>query len=97
MFELIVIFLAVALVVSFFTMAKLEKNIASLHKELQVVKQRVIDIDPQFDDERALEKQFKEEYETDKNTFAGMAHSQLIMEKESKGKPTLLNPFKVLN
>ena len=93
MFELIVILLAIALVMSFFTIGKLEKNIASLRKELQIVKQRVIDIDPQFDDERALEKQFKEEYETDKNTFAGMAHSDLIKKKQAKGKPTLLNPF----
>lgn len=97
MFELIVIFLVVALVITFFTIAKLEKNIASLHKELQVVKQRVIDIDPQFDDERALEKKFKEDYQADKNTLSGMAHSQLIMEKEAKGKPTLLNPFKNMN
>jgi hypothetical protein len=93
MFELIVILLAIALVMSFFTIGKLEKNIASLRKELQIIKQRVIDIDPQFDDERALEKQFKEEYETDKNTFAGMAHSDLIKKKQAEGKPTLFNPF----
>lgn len=93
MFELIIILLAIALVISFFTIAKLEKNIASLSKELQVVKQRVIDIDPQFDDERALEKKFKEEYQTDTNSLAGMAHSQLITKKQVEGKPTLLNPF----
>ena len=93
MFELIVILLAIALVMSFFTIGKLEKNIASLRKELQIIKQRVIDIDPQFDDERALEKQFKEEYETDKNTIAGMAHSDLIKKKQAEGKPTLFNPF----
>jgi Sec-independent protein translocase protein TatA len=93
MFELIVIVLVIALVISFFTIAKLEKNIASLRKELQVIKQRVIDIDPQFDDERALQSKFQAEYETDKNTLSGMAHSQLVTEKEAKGKPTLFNPF----
>jgi hypothetical protein len=93
MFELIVILLAIALIVSFFTIAKLEKNIAMLSKELQVVKQRVIDIDPQFDDERALQKRFNEEYETDKNTLSGMAHAELITKKQAEGKPTLFNPF----
>lgn len=93
MFDLIIILLAIALVISFFTIAKLEKNIATLSKELQVIKQRVIDIDPQFDDERALQKRFNEEYERDKNTLSGMAHSDLITKKQAEGKPTLFNPF----
>lgn len=93
MVELIVIFLVIAVVISFFTISKLEKNIVLHSKELQVIKQRLIDIDPQFDDERSLEKQFKEEYETDKNTFAGMAHSDLIKKKQAEGKPTLINPL----
>jgi len=93
MLTTLIVILAVAVALLFISLAKLERSHNLLCSELQKIKQRVIDIDPQFEDERVLQRKFNEEYQTDKNTLSGMAHSDLIAKKQSQGKPTLLNPF----
>lgn len=51
------------------------------------------EIDPQFDDERHLLKDFHEQFDNGSISFAGMNHMELIKSKEQTGKRTLNTPF----
>lgn len=89
-FSLLVIIVA-ALLRSIY---KLEKQLSQQQSEIDMLKQRIVDLDPQFDDERILMDGFNEAMAKGEMTLLGSAHADLIRKKEHEGKPTLFEPFK---
>ena len=88
MYELIIIGLVIFVVLFFLNMVKLAKSIDEIDKLLEAVAQRVVDNDPQFDEERELRKAMDAG-----ESGAGRSLFDLAEWKEADGKPSLLKPF----
>lgn len=65
---------------------KLDRTLA----ELEGLREYLYELDPQFDDERAL---LADLHDGAGKTFAGMEHMELIKRKEAEGTRTLTTPF----
>lgn len=89
-YGLLVVFIAVALR----SIYRLEKELSQQQSQIDMLKQRIVDLDPQFDDERILMDGFNEAMAKGEMTLLGSAHSDLVQKKEKEGKPTLFEPFK---
>lgn len=76
---------------------RLEKKVSQQQSYIDQLKQRIVDIDPQFDDERMLMDGFNEAMAKGEMTLLGSAHADLTRKKEQEGKPTLFEPFKNIN
>jgi len=85
--DLIIVVLICIIIWLSFLIAKMQRNIANLEMWIEKIRQRVVDIDPQFNDERQLVKDFED------GRCSGYNHADLIKLKESQNKPTIFNPF----
>lgn len=86
--------LAVIVAVLIRSSYRLEKQLSQQQSEIDMLKQRIVDLDPQFDDERILMEGFNEAMAKGEMTLLGSAHADLMRKKEQEGKPTLFEPFK---
>lgn len=86
--------LVIVIAISIHSIYKLEKELSQQQLEINMLKQRIVDLDPQFDDERVLMEGFKEAMAKGEMTLLGSAHADLVKKKEKEGKPTLFEPFK---
>ncbi len=84
----------ILLAVSLYSIDRLEKELRQQQSEINELKQRIFDLDPQFADERVLRDGFNVASVKGESTFLGMAHADLIKKKSQEGKPTLFDPFK---
>lgn len=89
--------LAVVIAVVLRSIYRLEKQLSQQQSEINLLKQRIIDLDPQFDDERALMDGFNEAMAKGEPTLLGSSHADLVKKKEKEGKPTLFEPFKSID
>jgi len=90
----ILAFMAAAYSFQFLQLYRLEKALTKQQLEINQLKERIVDIDPQFDDERILMNGFNEAMAKGETTLLGSAHADLMRKKELEGKPTLFEPFK---
>jgi hypothetical protein len=89
----LILFLVTLVFLLLIYLLKLEKKITFLINEQTLIKQRLVDIDPQFDDERLLIEGLKESIQKGETTLLGASHADLVRKKERDGKPTIFNPF----
>lgn len=94
MFIALFVFVVVLIGVQYIQISRLEKTLSRQQKEVEMLKQRIVDIDPQFDDERVLMTGFNEAMAKGEVTLLGSAHADLMRKKELEGKPTLFEPFR---
>lgn len=86
--------MAIVVAVVLHSIYRLEKQLSHQQAEIDLLKQRIVDLDPQFDDERILMNGFNEAMAKGEMTLLGSAHADLVRKKEEEGKPTLFEPFK---
>lgn len=68
---------------------KIHRRLDRLFEELNGLREYLYEIDPQFDEERALLADLMAE----RGLFAGLHHMDLIKRKKAEGKRTLNTPF----
>jgi hypothetical protein len=75
---------------------RLERVHAKLDRALECfdgLRDYLYEIDPQFDEERRLLSELDMSLNSEKTSFAGLNHMELIRKKEAAGKRTLNTPF----
>lgn len=72
---------------------ELEKKNTQTLEELQSLKNYLYEIDPQFDDERRLQRELDESVANGTSSLAGAALAELVETKESEGRRTLSTPL----
>lgn len=70
---------------------RVHKKLDSIFEKFNGLREYLYEIDPQFDDERKLLREFGANEEP--LNFAGMDHMKLTREKERQGRRTLNSPF----
>lgn len=70
-----------------------EAKTEELSRMMLGLQQYLYEIDPQFDDERALLSELDESLDDNGLTFSGMAHMELVRAKERTGRRTLNTSF----
>ncbi len=89
--------LAIVIAVVLRSIYSLEKQLSQQQSEINLLKKRIIDLAPQFNDERALMDGFNEAMAKGEATLFGSSHADLITKKGQEGKPTLFEPFKSID
>jgi hypothetical protein len=72
---------------------KVHQKLDRLSEQFNGLREYLYEIDPQFDEERALLGELFESVETKNLSFAGMEHMELTKKKEAEGRRTLNSTF----